>query len=313
MSLTQSFGSIFSIFIMIGVGFALAKAKWFDESTSKLFSKLAINVSLPCYMVYNLTTTFTKSDLSALAENLIVPVLSMLLCHVIGIIVSIIIKVDKNRRGVFRTMFFVSNTMFMGLPVNIALFGEESLPYALLYYIVNTSFYWTIGIYEISKDNPKNKNKGLFSLNTLKQLFNPALIGFLVSIALIMLNIHLPGFITDSCKYIGNLTTPLAMFFTGIVLSNMNIKKLIPDKDVISIIIARAIICPLMVVALNHIFNVERLMGLVFIVQAAMPAIASTGIIAKEYGSDYEFATTVIMITTLISLLVIPVYMLILG
>lgn len=309
MSLGHSIGSIVTIFIMIGVGFALTKAGWFDESTSKLFAKLAINIALPCYMVYNLTETFTKTELVSLSKYFLVPITSMLLCYVLSILISYLIKVDRGRRGAFRTMFFVSNTMFIGLPVNLALFGEESVPYVLLYYIINTTFYWTIGVYEISRDNPENGTAAFFSKKTLKNLMNPALMAFLFSIILILLNIQLPEFIISSCKYIGNLTTPLAMFFTGIVLSKMDISKLKPSADIALLIIARALICPMMVIILNRLFNVDGVMGLVFVVQAAMPVISSTGILAKEYGSDYEFAAAAIMATTLASLIVIPVYM----
>lgn len=309
MSLAHSIGSIVTIFIMIAVGFVLTKAGWFDESTSKLFARLAINIALPCYMVYNLTETFTKTQLVSLSRYLLVPVASMLSCYILGIIIGFLIGVDRKRRGAFRTMFFVSNTMFIGLPVNLALFGEESVPYVLLYYIVNTTFYWTVGVYEISRDNPENGAAKLFSAKTMKNLFNPALLGFAFSIILIMLNVKLPDFIFSSCKYIGNLTTPLAMFFTGIVLSKMDISKLKPSLDMTFLIIARAIICPMMVIVLNRAFHIEGVMGLVFVVQAAMPVISSTGILAKEYGSDYEFAATAIMATTLASLVVIPVYM----
>jgi predicted permease len=309
MSLAHSVGSIFTIFIMMAVGFALTKARWFDESTSKLFAKLAIKVALPCYMVYSLTETFTKTQLASLSKYFLVPIASMLSCYVLGVIVSYVIKVDRKRRGAFRTMFFVSNTMFIGLPVNLALFGEESVPYVLLYYIINTTFYWTIGVYEISRDNLENGAAKLFSAKTLKNLLNPALMGFSVSIILLMLDVRLPEFLLASCKYIGNLTTPLAMFFTGIVLSEMDISKLRPSADITFLIVARALICPMMVIALNRLFRIAHMMGLVFVVQAAMPVISSTGILAKEYGSDYEFATTAVMATTLASLIVIPVYM----
>ena len=54
--------------------------------------------------------------------------------------------------GTFASMFTLSNTIFIGLPVNFVLFGEGSLPYVLLNYIANTSFFWTIGAYSIARD-----------------------------------------------------------------------------------------------------------------------------------------------------------------
>lgn len=305
----KSIDSIFTIIIMIMVGYYFTNTGWFNEATSKIFSKIVMNISLPCYMVYNLTSTFDRSKLGSLSKSLLIPVISMGASYILSIIVSHAIKVDRKRTGVFRTMFFVSNTMFIGLPVNLALFGDSGIPYVLLYYIANTCFYWTLGVYEISKDNPMNKSISLFNIKTLKHILNPALIGFTIGILLILFNIHLPRCILESSKYIGNLTTPLAMFFTGIVLYSVKLKEIKFTSDVIVLIIARSLVCPMLVLFLIHIFPVPKLMGMVFIVQAAMPAITSTGVVAKEYGSDYEFATIITVITTITSLFIIPIYM----
>ena len=75
-----------------------------------------------------------------------------------------------------------SNTIFIGLPINLAIFGEKAVPYVLLYYIVNTSFFWTIGVFEIAKDSAIRKQATLsfHPLIFLKKLFTPALLGFMI-------------------------------------------------------------------------------------------------------------------------------------
>jgi len=65
---------------------------------------------------------------------------------------AIVFNVRKDRRGTFASMFSLSNTIFIGLPVNLMLFGDSSLSYALLYYIANTILFWTIGVYGIARD-----------------------------------------------------------------------------------------------------------------------------------------------------------------
>lgn len=305
----NSIGSIFTIIILIATGIILTHAGWFNEATGKMFSKLIMNISLPCYMLYNITTTFDKSELESMSRNLIVPVLSIAICYLLSVVTSNIIKVDRSRKGVFRSMFFASNTMFIGLPVNLALFGEKCVPYVLLYYLANTSFYWTIGAYEVSRDNPENRAAPVLSLNALKRVFNPAVLGFIIGVILVLLNIRLPSFILDSSKYIGNLTTPLAMFFTGIVLYSVKPKDIRLNKDVIALLLARSVISPALVLVMLPVFSVPALMGKVFVIQAAMPAITSTSVVAREYGSDYQFAALMTAITTVTSLIVIPFYM----
>jgi predicted permease len=309
----HSIGSILTIIILILTGYIFTHDGWFSDATGKTFSKIVMNISLPCYMIFNITSTFDKSQLQSLSKNLIVPIISIGISYLLSILVSNIIHVDRSRKGVFRSMFFASNTMFIGLPVNLALFGESSIPYVLLYYLANTSFYWTFGAYEVRMDNPLNERISLFNIKTLKRIFNPAVIGFIAGVLLVLVDIRLPSFVIDSCKYIGNLTTPLAMFFTGIVLYSVKIKEIKFDKDVVTLIFARALVCPALVLLLIHVFPVPRLMGMVFVIQSAMPAITSAAVVAREYGSDYQFAAVMTAVTTAASLIVIPLYMVFMG
>ena len=305
----NSIGSIFTIIILIATGLVLTRAGWFNETVGKTFSKVIMNISLPCYMLYNITTTFDKSELESMSRNLVVPVISIGVCYLLSILTSNLLKVDRSRKGVFRSMFFASNTMFIGLPVNLALFGEKCVPYVLLYYLANTSFYWTAGAYEVSRDNPENRAAPLLNVQTLKRVFNPAVLGFITGVILVLLKLRLPSFILDSCKYIGNLTTPLAMFFTGIVLYSVKPRDIRFNKDVLALLLARSVISPALVLLMLPVFGVPSLMGKVFVIQAAMPAITSTSVVAREYGSDYQFAALMTAVTTVASLIVIPFYM----
>lgn len=313
MTFLSSIGSILTIIILILTGYILTNVGWFNDTIGKTFSKLILNISLPCYMLYNITSTFDRSELLGFSGNLVVPFLSIGLSYLLSIVVSNIIKVDKSRKGVFRSIFFASNTMFIGLPVNQALFGEEAVPFVLLYYLANTCFYWTVGAYEVSRDNPENKKSSVFNLNTLKRIFNPAVIGFLTGIILVLTGISLPSFLIDSCKYIGNLTTPLAMFFTGIVLHSVKPDDIRLSKDMGILLLARTLICPMIMLGLLQVLSVPKLMGMVFVIQSAMPAITSTSVIAREYGSDHRFAAVMTAVTTAASLIVIPFYMWLIG
>ncbi|WP_369281846.1 AEC family transporter [Oscillibacter sp. GMB15532] len=300
---------VFTIVIMVATGWILTHIGWMGENESVFFSRLILKISFPCYMLWNLTSNFDRYALRELSSGLIVPFTSMLASYFLSVVISKLAKISIEHRGIFRSIFFTSNTIFIGLPVNLALFGEKSTPYALIYYIANTCLFWTLANYEISKDGNLRSAGGIFSLRTLKQLINPPICVFVFTVLLILAGIQLPSFITNSCRYIGELTTPLAMFFIGIVLHSIPLKKLRLNKELGILLFGRFIISPLLVVALERIFILPPLMSKVFIIQSAMPAVTSTGAIAKQYGSDYEYATIATAITTLCSIIVIPVYM----
>ncbi|MGG7164835.1 AEC family transporter [Clostridium ihumii] len=307
MELLTAFGSIFSIIIMIAIGYILTKKEWIDKKGAKLFSRIVINVSLPALMINNLMSDFDRAKLLSLGKGLIVPFLSIALTYLIGKVFIKVFNITPKRKGTFLSMFFVSNTIFIGLPVNLALFGSESVPYVLLYYIANTTFFWTIGVFEISKDGG-GELQGFLSLNTLKRIFSPPLMGFIVAIILIMLAVPVPKFIMDTCKYLGNLTTPLSMLFIGNTMFYINLKGLHFDKDIWGVLLGRFIISPLLVVVLCKFFPLPSLMAKVFIIQAAMPVMTNTAIVSKSYDADYQYAAIMITISTILSLFIIPIY-----
>lgn len=304
--------SILTIIIMCMVGWFMTRAGWLNDAISETICKLVMNVSLPCYMFWNMKTHFDRAKLEELSGGLLVPFLSIGLTYLLGIAVSNLLRVPKGRKGIFRSVFFTSNTIFIGLAVNLALFGEQSTPYVLLYYVANTTFFWTLGNYEIRRDGEHGESCAAFTLQSFKQVLSPALGGFLLGVILILANLPLPAFVMDSSKYIGQLTTPLAMLFIGIVLYSIRLKEIRLDRDILVLLAARFLICPLTVVLLERFIPLPALMAKVFVIQSAMPAMTSTGVVAKEYGADYAFGTLVTAVTTVCSMVVIPVYMVLL-
>ncbi|SET37645.1 hypothetical protein SAMN05660297_02210 [Natronincola peptidivorans] len=303
--------SILSIIMLILIGFYLTKKGWFDKSASQLFSKLVTTISLPALMIYTFSTSFTKEILMDSAVGFVIPFISMMICFLISMILSYFF-VEKSKRGMFQTMFTVSNTIFIGIPVNIALFGEASVPYALLYFAANTLFFWTIGVMKISSDGGEMK-KDIFSIKTIKSILSPPFIGLFAGIILVMLEITLPSFIMDTSRYLGNLTTPLSLLFIGMTFHFIDLTKLTFSIDQMLLFLGRFLIAPLVVYILSMFFPMPPLMLKVFIIQSAMPIMAQVAIVARAYDGDYEYATVMVTFTTLVSAFIIPLYMVLLS
>ena len=139
------------------------------------------------------------------------------------------------------------------------------------------------------------------------------LISFILVVALVLFDFHFPKFILDTYKYFGNLTTPLAMLFIGITIYSVNFREFKFSWDMIAIILGRFLISPILILILCNFANIPLLMKEVFVIQAAMPVMTNTAIVSKRYNADYEYATVNTIITTISSLLVIPIYMLLLS
>ncbi len=307
MAATDAVQSILTIALMIGTGYFLSYKKWFDRNASELFSRLILYVSLPVFMFWNILNTLSKENLVSSGRGLIIPLAGMILSYGIAVILAKLLKMEPERRGIFQAMFVFSNTVFIGLPVNLALFGDESVPLVLLYYIANTTLFWTIGIYSIRRSS-REKAKTISVAETLRKIFSPPLMGFLVAIVFIVSEIRPPEFVMDTARYIGSMTTPLSMIFIGIIIYSIGPGKIRLSTDVTVLLIGRFLFCPLLVLGLSYYFSAPQLMTRVFVMEASMPVMAQSTIVAQAYEGDCEYAAVGFSVSTLVSMFVIPLY-----
>ena len=307
----RSISGILVILGMILVGFVIGEKGWFDDKSRGLLAKLVTQVALPCYMLYTITQRFTAADLLKMLPALRFPALSMVILLGIATGVARIFEVKQDRRGLFISMFFNSNTIFVGLPINQALFGDASIPYVLIYYMCNTTFFWTLGTYLIQRDG---EGEARFDFKTsLKKVFSPPLMGFLLGLVLVMLQIKLPAFLASDLQYLGNLTTPLSMIFIGLSVSHVGVKQLVLGKDQLLILLGRFLVAPLLMATIVYWVPLPSLMKQVFIIQSAMPVMTNAPVVARLYGADSDYAAVMVTETTLATMVVIPILMLLMA
>ena len=307
----RSISGILVILGMILVGFVIGEKGWFDDKSRGLLAKLVTQIALPCYMLYTITQRFTAADLLKMLPALRFPALSMVVLLGIATGVARIFAVRQDRRGLFISMFFNSNTIFVGLPINQALFGDASIPYVLIYYMCNTTFFWTLGTYLIQRDG---EGEAQFDLKTsLKKVFSPPLMGFLLGLVLVMLQIKLPAFLASDLQYLGNLTTPLSMIFIGLSVSHVGVKQLVLGKDQLLILLGRFLVAPLLMATIIYWVPLPNLMKQVFIIQSAMPVMTNAPVVARLYGADSDYAAVMVTETTLATMVVIPILMLLMA
>ncbi|WP_427813112.1 AEC family transporter [Enterococcus sp. 22-H-5-01] len=300
--------NILFIFILMFIGYFLTYKQWFSNQIGDAFSKLVLQIALPCNMFLTITKNFSRAEFLQLVSGMIIPLLSMLLTFVISFLYQRVFNISPHRRGTFSTMFTCSNTIFIGLPINLAIFGERAVPYVLLYYIVNTTIFWTLGIYFIARDNPQIEQAtvNFHLLPILKKVFSPALMGFLLGLCLVLLNLSVPDSFATFLSYLANLTTPLSMFIIGIIVYNVGIKNLTLNKDIIGVLLGRYVLSPLIVWLLGQWISISPLMLSVFIIQSAMPVQNSVPILARSYQADQPFAASALGYSVLLYLAYIP-------
>lgn len=306
-----SLGSIFPIIVMIAIGYILRKRHWFHHTFSENVSKLITNVALPCSIFYSVLKYLDMNVLKELSNRLIFTFASVIIGYVTAYIVIKIFKIRRGRRGVFYNAVVNANTIFIGLPLNMALFGEEASKYYLMYYITNTISIWTLGYILLENDSIEEKeSKGGFNP---KKLFSPPLIAFVAAFIVLVLGISIPKPLVETTKYLGNIVTPLALLYIGIVLADAGLHSINFDLDTILALLGRFVFSSIVMVALlkvaGQFMQLDSLEIKTFVIQSAAPVFAALPILTNQTEGDIEYATNVVTTSTILFVVVIPVLM----
>lgn len=315
--------TVLTIFVMIAAGIFISWKKWATAETMKLFPKLIINIALPCMIIYLFSDPqyVTRQALLDAWLPLLIVFGVMPVTFFAGKLAAALFRVPKTRRGIFAVMFPFSNSMFIGLPVAEALFGKEGIPFAIFYYLANTTFFWTLGYYSIRKDADciNGADCKVSFREVIKKLITPPIITLIIMFAVVFSGIRLPDIIIKTAGYLNGLTTPLSLIFMGCMIYTLGKSAFKFEKGIIPVMLGRYIIAPGLLFAASaaaiSFFGAQFpslnmvMMRNVFTVQSGLPIMSQTSIVASHYGADAEFATKCFFWTTLISLITIPAYM----
>ncbi|MDO4855185.1 MAG: AEC family transporter [Limosilactobacillus gorillae] len=311
-----SIQSVLSIIIMMAIGYICKGRGWFDESFSKALSQIIMKVALPCSIFISMLDRFKISQLKSLSVGLIYTIIAFAIGFAISWLIVSVFRVPANQRGLMIIGINGANTVFIGLPLNIALFGNVSIPYLLVYYIVNTIVIWTFGVWIIAAYDPTTKGK--VSIDW-KHFLPAPLWGFIVAIPFLIwmpnASTQLPTFITTTLTDIGALVTPLSLIYIGIMLKDFGIKSVHFGKSLNLAIFGRFIISPIIMFAIIYVgahgihIHMTDMFSKTLIIQSATPTFAVLPILADQYHSDVKFATSLVVATSCLFVIVVPIIM----
>lgn len=297
--------------LLIAVGVLTAWQKWIDEAFAKKLAAFVVNITLPALIITNFLSSFGRDGIMHAWTGFLAAAVSIGITYCIAVPVSMLLRIEHNRRGAFRAMFTFSNAIFLGIPVNVGLFGEASIPFVSIYYITNTLFFWSIGAYGIRRD--RGDREPFFTLSTLGKICSPPVIAFALSLVLIFLDVTIPKALNDTLKYLGAMTTPLSMVFVGAILFSAGIDAVRPTRALFGVMAGRFIIAPVIMIGILMLLPQGALGNKVFFVEASLPVLIQTAIAAGKYEADYKYVASIVSVTTVISIICIPVLAIITG
>ncbi len=290
---------VLMLFVMILVGFVAGKAKIIKQDISKGLADLVLYVATPAAILQSFTSeekTYEKS------LNLLFVFLAALLIHIITILITklLIKNKDERKRKILRFSVIFSNCGYMSFPLQKAILGDIGVFYGAMFVAVFNIILWTYGALLASGDK---KNICL-----KKILLNPTIISVCVSIILYALEIRLPAFLSGAVTGLGNLNTPLPMIIIGYNLSTFSLIKLFTDKDVYWPSIMRLLLIPLVSIGIMKLIGIGGIPFIACTVAASAPSAAVSAMFATKYGLDASLASKIVSLTTVFSILTMPVF-----
>lgn len=283
------------IIILVAVGFFITKIGLFSAKARSDMTNVVIYVILPCNIFHSFETGMTTSLLGqsaivfgiAFAVQLLYLALNPILYR----------RFPKERRVIMQYATICNNAGFMGLPVIETVFGATGVLYGAIVLIPIRLFMWTFGLSLFTKSDKKQQFKRLAT--------HPCIWAVILGFAYLFSPVRLPGFMSSSINLIGSITTPLAMIIVGSILTEIKFKTVF-SKATLYFSFIRLVAIPGSIFAILKLFGADPIVAGVSVLSAAMPAALITAMLAQKYGQDSEFASKLIFVSTLLSLVTLP-------
>ena len=295
MVLLQQMGILF-VYMMIG--YVACKKEYFDQEFGKKLSWLVVNVANPMLAisaVVNNEEQIAKKDfyvtiLLAICFYAFFLILAQILPRLIG--------VQKSDIGVYKMMTTFNNIGFMGFPVIAAADGNGALIYAVPFSIMFNILCYTWGIQTLCGGGEKGNWKRIINIGTISGI---------ISIVLFFMQIPVPKMICSLSAGLSNLTGPLSMLVIGISIAAMELKDLFTDVKLLKFALIKLLAVPVAAMLLVCQVIDNRLICEVFLVMMATPAASMCAMLSQQYGGDYELAAKGVALTTILSVVTMPI------
>ena len=278
--------------LLAAVGVYLSRKGFLSPQGTKDLGAILLRVIIPCVIVKSYITEFSRERLLELALSAGLALIGFILAMVI----SYLVFGKRRRLENFAASF--CNAGFIGIPLAQAIIGEEGVFYIAASVALLNLFQWTYGVYIMAD------RKDAISAKTIAK--NPVVIAIVIGVVLFVSQIPVPGIVTSTLGYIAGMNTPIAMILMGTYLAKLPLKKLL-DKRAYGCVLFRLVIIPAVILLVFWVLPVSNAdIALAAFLAAATPVGVNICVFAQQYDCDYEFSVVTVCLSTLLSVITVP-------
>jgi len=300
MDVTIVLFQMIQLFLVMSLGYLLNKIHILDEDFNKKLTKLLLNVTMPALILSSVFNAEATQNMNSVFTCFILGLIIYTILPFIGFVIAKVIRAPKSQQGLYIFMTTFSNIGFMGIPVMRAIYGEQALFYTAIYNMMFNLFLYTIGA-SLMTYGTGAKNK----IN-LKQFLTPGMIASVIALIVYIAGIKIHSIIGNTCAMVGDITSPIAMLIIGSTLAKIPLKEVFTELRVYPYTIIKQIIIPaISYYLLKMVISDPLVLGVTLII-IAMPVANTAVLYATEYKADEALAAKNVFITTLLSIITIP-------
>jgi len=290
------------LFLYILMGVFCRRTGLFDDHTYGKLTDFTLMITLPCMVFESFHMPFSMEILRRGAEALAIAVVMAAAALIAGKVLYG--RFPEGEKSVMQYGTLVTNSGFAGLPVVSGTYGEQGLFLASLFIIPTRILMWSAGISLFEKEGDRWER-------AKKVLLNPAVIAVELGLLRMVLQLPLPSFLDTALDHIGDCTSPIAMALVGAVLADVPLRDVVEPKAFYLIFVRQAAL-PLLCLGGLKLLGTDPLTLGVSVALTGMPIGSTTAILAQKYGADAGFASKCVFLSTLSSLVTVPLLTLLL-
>ncbi len=290
------FNQIIKMFLMMAVGLVLYKRNIINDDTTSRLSDICLYVAMPCVIITSFDQTYSAEKL----QGLIVSLALSLAIFIVNIIVSRILYRGSDKR-IERFSAVYPNAGFMGIPLVTGLLGVEAVFYISAFLIAFYLFSWTQGVIEMSGRREE--------VTVKKIVTNPCILGVVIGLIIFFMPVRPFEPLMGAVETLGNLNTPLAMIVLGAYLGRSSLKDMFCNKKAYLSSSVRLVLLPAIFLALSLLLpSGHSEIRTVLLIADAGPVAVMSPMFAQKFGQDVSYAAVIVSLTTLLSLITMPCF-----
>lgn len=292
---------IIALFLMVILGFLLVKIHLLKVDDSDVLSKLVVFVFSPCVLIQSFTHThFSISTLS----GLLLAIFGAAIVHVIYIALSKLGERFLGLNNIEKASLIYSNAGNLIIPLVSATLGDEWVFYSCAYIIVSTFLFWSHGKSVICEET---------KIELKKVITNPNILAIILGLIFFLTGFRLPS-ILDSCTAsLGNMIGPASMLVIGMVIAEMDLKRIFTNRRAYMVCFGRLVLYPLITILVFCFSGILTLheqashILLVTLLAASAPCAANVTQIAQIYHKNAVYASSINVITVVFCMITMPI------